>query len=154
MDVKEITTPVSVTGRIKVYLKTPEGMPNKLLIDQENQVTNGGISHWTKGHGLSELKYLAVGRGNQAASINDTALKDEFARYLISSATTKGGQTLVLAETDDKLISTIQEFGLFFDNPSKTSDAPNSGILFNRVAAECGRNEKQTLMVEWTITLV
>jgi hypothetical protein len=102
-----------------------------------NQVTNVGLNFIADSFRIStqdnEIKYLAWGSGNTAASSTDTVLETESGRKLITSQTSSNigvcFSICYIAPTEG--IGNIEELGWFSGvNASATTD---SGTLISRV---------------------
>ena len=125
-----------------------------ILLAQKNLITNAGVRCLTQGQGIkTHIKYISVGRGDTAATINDTKLNSEFARYPITEIKVGGGLAVINTIIRDNLTSTIKEWGLFINDGDKDCSTINTGILFSRVVSSLARLYKQKLMIEWRITL-
>lgn len=144
-----INIPITLTGFLTV-----RDSNNNIIISCKNSITNSGCKQLAMGNGVSNLKYIAVGRGETATKVTDESLESEISRYSIDQILIQDGQAIITAQTDDNLIVTIQEFGLFYNSENDTDSKDiNSGIIFSRVVTELERLHRQKLMFEWIISV-
>lgn len=126
---------------------------DKILIQQQNQITNWGAKQIAIGNGVKNIAYLAVGRGLTPATLYDKTLENEINRYAIEECIIVNGVASLRVIARDNLIMNIEEWGLFYNDLDKDSSSKNTGILFSRTIAHLQRYQKQKLMIEWQISL-
>lgn len=151
--VKTRKDPLSVTGRVHLYMWDTE--TGEVKVDEwgENLVVTTGKNHIAdqmSDQGEAAMSHMAVGTGTTAAALGDTALETELDRNALTSTTQgTGGDANKVTYVGDwppgDGTGAITEAGIF-------NSASSGTMLCRRVFAVKNKGATDSLTVTWEIS--
>lgn len=141
---------LTVTGDLDIELIGPDGQV-KQAIHIKNLVVTAGrnfVASRMINTAATAMSHMAIGSGNTAAALGDTALGTELARVALSGASNSANQNTYSASFGPGVgTGTVREAGIF--------NANSGGTMLNRalVTPEVVKNAPDTLNVNWTVSV-